>query len=186
MKEKDKINFEFRTASPGDAELICELVNSVYRGENSRKGWTTEADFLDGIRINTAKVNELIRLPDNVILVVSFNNKIIGCVQLEKNGSKCHLGMLSVDVKYQNSGIGRMLMDKSEDYAVKDLGCDEMEMKVIGRRTELIDYYLRRGYTKTGEREPFVLNTHFGEPKAGDLYFEYMVKKLSAFGPQNF
>lgn len=180
MKKKDIINFEFRSASPGDADLICDLVNSVYRGGNSRKGWTTEADFLDGIRINTAKVNELIRLRDNVILVVSDNNKIIGCVHLVKNGTKCHLGMLSVDVNYQNSGIGRMMMDKSEEYAVNGFGCDEMEMKVIGRRTELIDYYLRRGYSKTGEKEPFVLNTHFGEPKAGDLYFEYMVKKLSA------
>ena len=167
-----------KKATLADAAELTRLINSAYRGESSQKGWTTEADLLDGIRIDTDKVNKIISSDNNVILLVTALNKIIGCVHLEKKGSKCHLGMLSVDVNYQNSGIGRMMMDKSEKYAKEDFGCIEMEMKVIGQRSELIAYYLRHGYVKTGEKELFVLNTHFGEPKVNDLYFEYLVKKL--------
>lgn len=173
-----KEEFKFRIAGTEDANTINDLVNSVYRGENAKKGWTSEADLLDGIRITTAKVNEIISADNSVILLVLNINRIIGCVHLEKTGDKCHLGMLSIDVNYQNTGIGKLVMNKSEEYAKKDFGCSEMEMKVIGQRKELIEYYLRRGYNKTGETEPFILNTHFGGPKKDNLYFEYLVKKL--------
>jgi len=170
---------KFRTATDDDAESIANLVNSVYRGEGAKKGWTTEADLLDGIRITIEKVNEIINAPGNVILLALINNKIAGCVHLEKKKSRrCHLGMLSVDVNYQNRKIGRALMDKSEDYAKNVFGSSVMEMKVIGQRRELIDYYLRRGYKITGDKEPFIVNFHFGEPKVKDLYFVYMVKEL--------
>ena len=177
----DKISedkFTFRHAEPADSEEICILVNSVYRGENSRKGWTTEADMLDGIRITSERVNELILSNNSIILVVCEDNKIVGCVHLEKHGSKCHLGMLSVDVNYQNQGHGKILMDKSEEYAKNEFKCNMMEMKVIGQRTELIEFYLRRGYIKTGDIEYFTLNTHFGNPKIDNLYFEYFIKKI--------
>lgn len=168
----------FRKATGDDSSVIAELVNSVYRGENSKKGWTTEANLLGGIRITIEKINDIFLSENNVILVVTDDGRIIGCVHLEKKGDRCELGMLSVDVNYQNKGIGRMIMDECERYAKRDFHCNEMEMKVVGQRKELVDYYLRRGYVLTGEKEPFVLNSHFGEPKRTDLYFEYMVKKL--------
>jgi len=84
--------------------------------------------------------------------------------------------MLSVDVNIQNLGIGKKMMEQSEHYAKNIFKCSEMEMKVIGKRKELIDYYLRRGYHISGEKEPFVLNTHFGKPKSDDLFFIYLVK----------
>jgi len=171
-------DYKFRNAAIEDSQFICDLVNSVYRGENAKKGWTTESDLLDGIRINTEKVQEIISSEKNVILLILTTDKIIGCVHLEKNGSKCHLGMLSVDVNYQNGGLGKILMDKSEEYAKNEFKCDMMEMKVIGQRTELVEYYIRRGYFKTGGREPFILNSHFGKPKTDNLYFEYLIKKI--------
>jgi len=171
-------NYKIRIAEPKDSENVCDLVNSVYRGDNAKKGWTTEADLLEGIRIDINKVNEIISSENNVLLLITDQDKVIGSVHLEKKGSKCHLGMLSVDVNYQNRGIGRLLMDKSEEYAKTEFRCNKMEMKVIGQRKELIDYYLRRGYEITGEKEPFIVNSHFGAPKAAGLYFEYMVKIL--------
>jgi ribosomal protein S18 acetylase RimI-like enzyme len=173
---KDRL--QFRIAATEDSGDISGLVNSVYRGENSKKGWTTEADLLDGIRITTEKINEIVLSVDNVILFMLLDNKIIGCVHLQKKNNKCHLGMLSVDVDFQNKGVGKILIGKSEDYAKNEFGCDEMEMKVIGHRTELVEYYQRRGYILTGQKEDFVLNAHFGNPKTKDLYFEYLVKQL--------
>jgi ribosomal protein S18 acetylase RimI-like enzyme len=165
-------------AFPGHAWEISRLVNSVYRGENSKKGWTTEADLLEGIRITVNKILELIGKKNNEILLAVTDDKIIGCVHLEKINKKCHLGMLSVDVNYQKEGIGKYLMNESEKYAKEVFRCGEMEMKVIGQRKELIEYYIRQGYKLMGEKENFSLNTHFGAPKRNDLYFEYMVKPI--------
>ena len=174
-----KLEPEFRPAKISDAESITQLVNSVYRGENAKKGWTTEADLLGGIRITAQRVEELINLSNSVILLALIENIITGCVHLEKKkNGRCHLGMLSVDVNYQNRKLGRALMDKSEEYAREVFGCNEMEMKVIGQRKELIDYYLRRGYIITGEKEFFTLGKHFGDMKIKDLYFEYLTKKI--------
>jgi N-acetylglutamate synthase-like GNAT family acetyltransferase len=174
-----KINeIHFRSAEIHDAESITRLVNSVYRGENSKKGWTTEADLLEGIRITTEKIEEIINSPDDVIIVAELNNEMPGCVNLTKMKNQCMLGMLSVDVNLQNSGIGRKIIEYSEDFAKNTWGCNEMVMKVIGVRKELIEYYQRRGYKISGKKEPFTLNHHFGKPQRNDLYFIYMTKKL--------
>jgi ribosomal protein S18 acetylase RimI-like enzyme len=171
---------EFRPAANSDSEVITRLVNSVYRGENAKKGWTSEADLLGGIRIDKKAVDELINADNSVILLAFISGKLAGCVHLEKmENGRCHLGMLSVDVNYQNLKFGRSILDKCEDYAKNVFRCNEMEMKVIGQRKELIDYYLRRGYSITGEKEFFELGKHFGDIKVNDLYFEYLIKKLS-------
>jgi ribosomal protein S18 acetylase RimI-like enzyme len=86
--------------------------------------------------------------------------------------------MLSVHVDFQKNGIGTLLMNESEKYAKEIFDSIEMEMKVIGQRKELIDYYIRRGYSITGEKELFSAGKHFGAPRRNDLYFEFLVKKL--------
>ena len=170
---------KFRKAIINDAETVCTLVNSVYRGENSKKGWTTEAYMLGGIRIDNQSVMKITGNDSSVIILAEFENVLIGCVNLEARGKICHLGMLSVDVNYQDKGIGKKIMEYSEGYAKFEMECDIMEMKVIGQRKELIDFYIRRGYKITGESEQFILNAHFGEPKTSDLYFEYLTKDLN-------
>jgi hypothetical protein len=172
-------NIKISTAVSDDADEIKMLVNSVYRGENSKKGWTTEAYFLDGIRITPEKVKEIIDKNNNVILTFTLNNKIIGCVHLEEKDDTCWLGMLSVDVNYQTNGLGKFIIEKSEDYSVNIFECNEMKMKVIGIRDELINYYLRRGYVLTGETEDFNTSKDvFGKPNQTDLCFKILKKQL--------
>jgi GNAT superfamily N-acetyltransferase len=168
-------------AFPGHAWEISRLVNSVFRGENSKKGWTTEADLLDGIRINVNSVFSLIGRKDSELLIAKVNGGIIGCVHIQKKpGKKGYLGMLSVDVDYQGKGIGNLLMTESERYSKDIFGCSSMEIKVFEKRPELVDYYLRRGYISTGEKTPFIVNVHFGIPRVNDddLNFIFMEKKL--------
>jgi hypothetical protein len=173
-------NLQFWIALPEQAGEITSLINSVYRGENAKKGWTTEAEILGGIRITVEKVTEYINTKDNVILLAVNEKKIIGCVHLEKEGNFCWLGMLSVDVNYQTYGLGKILIGRSESFVKEKFGCDEMKMKVIGVRKELLEYYLRRGYKLTGEREDFILDEDtFGKPFVDGLYFEILSKKLS-------
>ncbi|MBE2217054.1 MAG: GNAT family N-acetyltransferase [Ignavibacteria bacterium] len=176
----NKNDIEFKIAAAGDAEKITTLVNSVYRGENSKKGWTTEADFLGGIRITEEKVRDIIgQAGDHIILAVIESN-IIGCVQLENPPGMeySYFGMLSVDVDYQSKGIGKILINECERYTKEVLGLSEIRMKVINRRKELIEYYERRGYISTGELEVFGSKEGtFGDPTE-ELVFETFSKKL--------
>jgi hypothetical protein len=172
------VDIKIKLASAEHAHEVCALVNSVYRGENAKKGWTTEADFIGGIRITSEKVAEIIARENDVIILALLNNNIIGCVHLEKKGSFTLLGMLSVDVNTQDKGIGKILITECERYTKEVYKCSEIKMKVIGRRTELIDYYKRRNYIITGEREEFgSAGETFGDTKE-KLYFEIMSKKL--------
>lgn len=173
-----KLKFTF--AEEKQSQEITSLVNSVYRGENSKKGWTTEADILGGIRISAEKVRDIISSKNNVILLASLDDKIIGSVHLEKKGNICWLGMLSVDVDFQTYGLGKMMIEKSEEFAKETFNSSEMKMKVIGVRSELIEYYKRRGYLLTGERENFLTaEDTFGEPNTQNLYFEILSKNLT-------
>lgn len=161
-----------------DAPAINQLVNSAYRGEGSKQGWTTEADLLDGTRIDEAAVADLLAKPGTTILKYVDDNSILGCVELRKEKDKLYLGMLSVAPNTQGTGIGKKLLIAGEEHA-KSLGINTMIMTVISVRKELIDWYVRHGYQLTGERKPFVVpDTRWGIPKK-ELEFVVLEKKLS-------
>jgi ribosomal protein S18 acetylase RimI-like enzyme len=160
-----------------DAAAINNLVNSAYRGDSSKQGWTTEADLLDGTRIDEAAVKELIERSNTTILKYTEDNKILGCVELRQEEGKLYLGMLSVAPNTQGKGIGKKLMVAAEDHA-KALGIATIFMTVISVRKELIDWYIRHGYQLTGERKPFVVpDTRWGIPKQ-ELEFVVLEKNL--------
>jgi ribosomal protein S18 acetylase RimI-like enzyme len=164
-------------ATSADAESINQLVNSAYRGDSSKQGWTTEADLLDGTRIDEAAVKELIEKADTVILKYLEADQILGCVELRQEKGKLYLGMLSVAPNTQGKGIGKKLLHAGEDYA-RSIGINNMVMTVISVRKELIDWYVRHGYQLTAERKPFVVpDTRWGIPKQ-KLEFVVLEKKL--------
>jgi ribosomal protein S18 acetylase RimI-like enzyme len=155
-------------------------VNKSYRGEASKQGWTTEADLLDGIRIDEASLYEIIIQPGNIILkYLTETNKLAGCVYLHKQENKLYLGMLTVSADMQTRGIGKALLYASEQNA-KEQGCQTIEMTVITVRHELIAWYERHGYTKTGQIRPFPNDTRFGIPKQ-PLEFYVLNKKTREF-----
>jgi ribosomal protein S18 acetylase RimI-like enzyme len=152
-------------ANEKDIPALNILVNSAYRGEQSKQGWTTEADLLDGIRTDEESLSELIQQPGSVILKYEEENKILGCVYLKQEDNKIYLGMLTVSPELQNKGIGKILMAASEGEARKR-NCKAVFMSVISVRTELIDWYKKRGYFDTGLTKPFPENDpRFGIPK---------------------
>ena len=145
-----------RRAELKDADEIATLVNSCYRGDSSRAGWTTEADLLDGTRTDKADIERLITQDGSVILVCVDNDEIIGSVHLENQGSSCYLGMLVVKPTLQGGGVGRQIIDAAEKFARGMWGLNTMTMTVITVRSELLAYYERRGYRRTGEIRPFM------------------------------
>ncbi|MFZ6862008.1 GNAT family N-acetyltransferase [Undibacterium sp. Ji67W] len=172
-------NLSFRPASNEDAELIAQLVNSAYRGDTSRQGWTTEADLLEGSRIFAPEVLELIAAKDSVILLCMHEQEIIGCVHLQKSGDAAYLGMFVVRPILQGNGIGKHFMQTAERYAHKRWGINKIWMTVISVREELIAYYQRRGYVRTGRFKPFPKDNGKEQMLVDNLQFEEMEKILT-------
>ena len=171
---------EVRLARPGDAAALQPLVHRDYRGDSARAGWTHEADLLDGQRIDAADLESLIADPTQAVIVAEASGAAVGCVQVSDRGQGlAYLGMLTVDPALQGSGLGRALIDEAERVARDRFGADRMEMTVIIQRTELIDWYVRRGYALTGERRPFpAKDPKFGLPRREDLEFVVLGRKL--------
>ena len=160
-----------------DVETIATLVNSAYRGDHAKKGWTTEADMIDGTRTDAAALADVIKKPGTTILKYEQDGKIVGCVELKTDHGKLYLGMLTVEPSIQGGGIGKKMLSAAEDFG-KTQGCRSVYMTVITIRKELIDWYKRHGYEDTGERKPFQFNDpRFGQPKQ-KLEFLVLEKQL--------
>ncbi len=178
------MDIRFRHAVPEDTVAIVALVESAYRGDASRIGWTTEADFLEGQRIDPAGVLDNMSKAGSLILLMERYGALLACCHLEKFGDACYFGMFSVRPDQQSSGIGKQLMREAERFARENWGCQRMEMTVIDIRRELIDFYLRRGYRRTGIFKPFPYgDERYGIPLRDDLRFEILEKSLLSDEP---
>jgi ribosomal protein S18 acetylase RimI-like enzyme len=161
-----------------DIASLNTLINSAYRGEFSKKGWTTEAHILEGSRTTEAELLEIIQDKHNTILKYSEHNKIIGCVLLKAKENELYLGMLTVSPELQNSGIGKKLLQQAEVFAA-ELGLPKIVMTVIFVREELISWYKRNGYVDTGVREPFPVSEVFNPTTKESLEFMVLEKIIS-------
>jgi ribosomal protein S18 acetylase RimI-like enzyme len=163
--KRNKIMANISKAEQTDLDAIAKLVNSAYRGDYAKKGWTTEADMIDGTRTDAAALSDVIQRPDTVILKYERDGVIVGCVELKTSGGKLYLGMLTVEPGIQGGGIGKEMLKAAEDFA-RGEKCLSVYMTVITIRKELIDWYKRHGYVDTGERKPFAFNDpRFGQPR---------------------
>ena len=175
----EQLPTRFRAATPDDVAAIVALVESAYRGDVSRKGWTTEADLLDGQRTDPANVGELVAKPGSRILLAERGADLLACANIEKQGEAAYFGMFSVRPDLQGRGIGRAMLAEAERIARSDWNCREMQMTVISVRDDLIPWYERNGYRRTGRYSAFPYgDERFGIPKRDDLRFELLVKPL--------
>ena len=172
---------KFRFADKADTTELIALVESAYRGDSSRKGWTTEADLLDGRRTGEDDIHACIDDPDGGILIAESAGTTVACVNITRQDGAGYFGMFSVVPEMQGSGIGKLLMREAERIVRDDWHLSAMRMTVIDVRDELIDFYVRRGYVRTGIKKPFPYgDERFGLPKRDDLRFEILEKDLTA------
>ena len=171
----------FRIATPDDVATVVDLVDSAYRGERSKAGWTTEAELLGGQRTDAEAIAEVVAAADSRVLLASdeHGDVIACCVIQQLRAGRSYFGTFAVRPGVQGSGVGKQLLAEAERMARDDWSCDAMEMTVIGQREDLIAWYLRRGYATTGEMRPFPYgDERFGLPKREDLYFVVLAKSL--------
>ena len=169
----------FRPAVPADVPAIVALLEGAYRGESSRAGWTTEADLLGGQRTDADEVGGLLASPTQRFLLAERSGTLIGSVLLTRESAQAYLGMFAVRPTLQGAGIGGRLLLEAERIAREEWHAARARMTVIGQRDDLIAWYERRGYARTGARNPFPYdNLRFGIPKRDDLYFVVLEKTL--------
>jgi ribosomal protein S18 acetylase RimI-like enzyme len=169
----------FRAATPSDVATVVALVESAYRGDVSKDGWTTEADMLDGQRVDAQGVIEIISKAHSQVLLAEGDGELLACCHLEKQGDTCYFGMFAVKPVLQRGGVGKQMMIEAETIARDEWKCMKMEMTVISIRDELVAWYERRGFHRTGIFRPFPYgDERFGIPKRDDLRFELLEKTL--------
>ena len=171
-------NLSFRLAQSQDIPRVVSLVNSAYRGESGQQGWTTEADLLDGQRTDAEEIARLLDARNSMILLAEVGDELLASVHLEEYEEGAYLGMLAVRPDLQGRGIGKCLMAAAEQRAAAEWQAGKMLMTVIHLRHELIAFYQRCGYARTGRVKPFPTSEKFGIQKVPGLLLEYLEKPL--------
>lgn len=170
----------FHKAELAEAEAIAKLINSAYRGETSRKGWTTEADILDGLRTTTAEVGQIIKRESAFILIGVLRDEIVAtiCCEWQALAGKntVHFGMIAVKPTLQNKGYGKTLIQAAEAICLREWRVVGFHMAVISVREELIEFYERLGYQRTGEFVEFPVKSDLWQPKVEGLNLQYLAK----------
>ena len=171
---------EIRPAAPADLNAVHALVERAYRGAESRRGWTHEDDLLAGARMPADVLEASLGEPLQRILLAEADGTLRGCVQVtDKGGGTAHLGLLSVDPECQARGLGRALIAAAEAEAADAFAASRMQMTVIHQRPELVAWYERRGYRRTGESEPYPYgDDRFGRPLRDGMRFVILEKAL--------
>ena len=170
---------EFRNATRADIDAIVVLVECTYRGDASRVGWTTEADLLDGMRIDAPRVRGDLERVGSVVLLGERDGQLLACANVCVDNGAGYFGMFSVLPGAQGGGIGTQMLAEAERLAREDWRLPVMRMTVIDVRDELIAFYERRGYRRTGIHKPFPYgDDRYGIPKRDDLRFEILEKDL--------
>ncbi|GLZ54538.1 N-acetyltransferase [Actinomycetospora sp. NBRC 106378] len=166
-----------RPAVAEDVDALLELVHAAYRGEGGANGWTTEAELIDGPRTTRELLAADLADPAIHLLVAGDHD---GCCAVTHRAGEevASFGMFAVRPGQQGTGLGKALQAAAEEYA-RGAGATTMELCVIDRRAELIAWYERRGYVRTGESRPFP----HGEPGVGfprddDFRFAVLRKPL--------
>ncbi|HZV37954.1 MAG TPA: GNAT family N-acetyltransferase [Pseudoxanthomonas sp.] len=169
----------FRAATPADISALVELVTSAYRGDVSKRGWTTEADMLDGQRIDPEVLRRDIERPHSTVVLALRDDALLACAHVAEEDGAGYFGMFSVRPDLQGGGVGKALLAEAERIAREEWNLPAMRMTVIDVRDELIAFYQRRGYARTGIKKPFPYgDERFGIPKRDDLRFEILEKAL--------
>lgn len=170
----------FRHATHNDIPTLTSLLNRSYRGDSSRAGWTTEADLLSGKRIDEAGLIQLLNDPDSLILIAHTEDRVFATIHAHHENESVHFGLFAVEPSLQCGGIGKELLAYAESEAIHKWGVNTAIMEVITHRSELIAYYERRGYVRTGEMIAFP-ESDLWDKLANNLVLEVLAKDLSEY-----
>ncbi|MET1077596.1 MAG: GNAT family N-acetyltransferase [Pseudomonas sp.] len=170
----------YRTATLADVDAIVQLVNHAYRPAPGAAGWTHESELVSGDRIDQQAVRDAISKEGSIILLGIQELRIEACIQIEKTADASYIGMLAVNPRLQGINLGKRMLAQAEALAQTRFGSQKFILVVVSARSELIAFYLRRGYQRTGVLMEYPLSAAVGTPKFADLKIERLEKYANA------
>ena len=152
------LNLKFTNATAQDAERIQHLIQTAFQTEDSRQDWTGIVELASNFKLDLNEVKDKLNNPDITTLLAfdENNDNLVGTIEVSQRvGGVGRLSMIAVDDRYQRSGAGRQILAYGEDYCRQKWGAKQFSLNVLSSRPALIEWYIRRGFRKTGETEPF-------------------------------
>ena len=168
----------FRGAEPADVVGIVALVNEAYRAPTADNAWTSEATLIAGARIDTSAVQHLLAEADSVLIVGEHAGAVVACIHVSRDEQEAHIGLFAVARAWQGRGLGRRLLAHAEAVA-QDMGARRAAMRVVTQRADLIAFYERCGYRRTGEVGAYPVGEGVGTPRVPGLTVEALTKALT-------
>lgn len=169
----------FRPATLADVPALVTLVNQAYRPTTAQTGWTHEARLVAGARANAAQITELLTTQHARLLLACYGDAVQACIHLQASAGICSISLFAVQPAMQGQGVGKQLLAIAEQFAIETMHCNTAEMWVVTARTELLDFYKRRGYQQTQSFEMFPSDAGFGQPYAKTLQLVKLYKPLT-------
>lgn len=169
----------FSIAAQPDIEAIVQLVNSAYRPESGVAGWTHESNWVSGNRISTEQLEAMMSKPDSFVIIGRKEAELVACVHVEKDGLNAYIGMLAVNSELQDADTGKQMLAYAEDFAHDHFGSKKLIIAVVSARSELIAFYQRRGYQKTGMIMDYPLSAGAGTLRHADLKIEMLENNVN-------
>ena len=174
QKQVDLSQFTLEKAEISHSQDICNLINLTYRGES---GWTRETHIIGGNRTNLDEITQAMEKTDAQFYVVYLKQRLVTCIYLAKEQHQtAYVGFFSVHPDFQGKGIGKYILQQAETIAKVQFSAIKIRMYVVSQRPELIAFYERRGYQRTGSQDPYPLHLKIGVPKIFGLTIEYLEK----------
>lgn len=168
--------YSIRLAEAQDAAAIAALIESAYRGDESRRGWTTEAHLIEGNRTSVAEIAEFISAPEKRFVIALKGQQTVGCALISNENGAGYFGMFAVRPDIQGGGLGKQILEFAEQKLREIWRCSQVTMTVISIRHELIAFYERRGYKQTSSK-PFPFDQEPGA-KRTDFHFVVLSKSF--------
>jgi ribosomal protein S18 acetylase RimI-like enzyme len=169
---------EYRIATAKDVSELVSLINTAYRPNGAEAGWTHESELIEGERINSQQLAELLEREGSTVLLGLSKAEIVACVNVNEEAGASYIAMLTVKPSYQNLGLGKEMLELAEEYAENQYESSEVNVFVISERRELFDFYLRRGYEPTQVSSDYPANAGVGNPKISGLKLVLLTKQL--------
>ena len=106
----------YRLAEPVDVPAIRALIERGYRGDSARRGWTHEADLLEGDRTSEAEIAAIVTRtgPAHAAGRARRTRSSAPWTATDLGRETAYMGMLCVDPALQAGGLGRELIARIE------------------------------------------------------------------------
>lgn len=150
-----------RLAGQHDIHVLVELINLAYRSD---QGWTHEHGIVCGDRINEKQLKAQLTQENFKLYVFEQEGYIHGCIGLTITQNLVEIGSFAMHPTMQNQGVGKQLLKFAEYWSLNNYPHLKISMSVLSIRSELIAYYLRRGYQHTDQIEAYPLDADVGTP----------------------